>query len=38
VALLALGLYGSKRARAIREGREAAAEVISIDRNFQKTR
>jgi hypothetical protein len=38
VALIALGLYGSKRARAIREGREAAAEVISIGRNFQKTR
>ncbi len=38
VALLALGLYCSRRARAIREGRVAPAEVVSIDRNFQKTR
>jgi hypothetical protein len=36
VALLALGLYDSKRARSIREGREAPAEVIGIDRDFQK--
>jgi len=36
VALLALGLYGSKRARAIRDGSEAPAEVIGIDRDFQK--
>jgi hypothetical protein len=32
VALLALGFYGSKRMRAISEGREAPAEVIGIDR------
>jgi hypothetical protein len=38
VALLGLGLYGSKRARAIREGREEPAEVIRIDRDFAKTR
>jgi hypothetical protein len=38
VALLALGLYSSKRARAIREGREPPAEVISIDRDLQETR
>ena len=37
VALLSLGVYGSKRVRAIREGREPPAGVISIDRDFQKT-
>jgi hypothetical protein len=38
VALLALGCYGSQRARAIREGREAPAEMTEINRDFQKTR
>ncbi len=38
VALLALGLYSTKRARAIREGEEAPAEVFSTDRDFQNTR
>ncbi len=33
VALLALGLYGSKRSRQIRDGREAPAEVIGMDRD-----
>jgi hypothetical protein len=38
VALLALGLYGSKRARAIREGTDVPAELVGIDRDFQNTR
>lgn len=38
VALLALGLYGSRRAGAIKEGRKAPAEVAGMDRDLQKRR
>ncbi len=38
VALLALGLYGTQRTRAIRDGREAQSEVMGIDGDFEKTR
>jgi hypothetical protein len=36
VALLALGLYGSNRTRAIRHSREAPAEVVGVDRDLDK--
>lgn len=36
VALLALGLYGSQRTRAIRDGREARSEAMGIEGDFEK--